>query len=608
MSQPEYKYKLNDPDYKGEKTSSEMRGGPKSDRGCSDILMLLLFIISWGVFCYIAFMGFKNGDPSKIDRPYDSAGNQCGVGNYSSYTDLFFIVDASVLDASMNTVCVDSCPDSTTGTVSCMPNANVTTCPTDPYQTASLFRICLPTGAATIGSAAIANITNAIGMTGLQQDISDIKSVWYMILAVAGIALVISFLYTFVVRFCAGFMTWAIIILYLGLLLGFGFLCYNLANNPDSTNIAGSDVLKNMSQTSLKIFAYTSFTILGISLLLICFFFHRITLAIGVLKCAAQFVEEVPSIIFVPLLFFFVLIGYMVFWLFSFVFVVSSNEVQATGNPWPDIVWTSSSKFQALYCLFHYLWNHAFLVALPQFVIAGACVVWYWRKAHEGKLGHPVGWALCSCMPRHIGSVAFGALIIAIIEFIKYLFTYIHAKMKSAHVAGGAAGFCMSCVGCCLDCFERFVRFINAHAYIQIAMTGENFCKAAEESFFLVARFAFSLGFVHGIGSVFVFIGTIFITLISTFLGWLILTRELSDQVFSSFGPTLVFFVVSYVIGSNFMSIYGMSADTIIHCFCIDSEAHDGGPQHAPPLLNEFVETHKDIKPLHQKLMGGGGN
>lgn len=71
-------------------------------------------------------------------------------------------------------------------------------------------------------------------------------------------------------------------------------------------------------------------------------------------------------------------------------------------------------------------------------------------------MGHPVGWSLCSAMPRHMGSVAFGALILAIVEFIKLIFDYIHAKMNVA-AKNSAAGFVLKCIGCCLGCFERFI-------------------------------------------------------------------------------------------------------------------------------------------------------
>jgi len=70
----------------------------------------------------------------------------------------------------------------------------------------------------------------------------------------------------------------------------------------------------------------------------------------------------------------------------------------------------------------------------------------------------------------------------------------------------------------------------------------------------------------------------------------------------SAFAPTLIFLLVSYVVGHNFMSIYGMSADTIIHCYCMDDETNDGSPQHAPPLLQDFIIQHKAKMELNEPI------
>ena len=53
-----------------------------------------------------------------------------------------------------------------------------------------------------------------------------------------------------------------------------------------------------------------------------------------------------------------------------------------------------------------------------------------------------------------------------------------------------------------------------------------------------------------------------------------------------------MFALISYIIGSNFMSVYGTSADTIIHCYCLDDDVNKGA-QHAPEELKEFLTTKK---------------
>lgn len=57
--------------------------------------------------------------------------------------------------------------------------------------------------------------------------------------------------------------------------------------------------------------------------------------------------------------------------------------------------------------------------------------------------------------------------------------------------------------------------------------------------------------------------------------------------------PTLVIFMIAYVVGAVFISVYSISADTILQCFLVDTdismqqgreEAH-----HRPEALEGFI-------------------
>jgi len=49
-----------------------------------------------------------------------------------------------------------------------------------------------------------------------------------------------------------------------------------------------------------------------------------------------------------------------------------------------------------------------------------------------------------------------------------------------------------------------------------------------------------------------------------------------------------MFAVISYTIGSLFMNIYGMGADTLLMCLCSDKELSRGAASSCPPTLAEF--------------------
>jgi solute carrier family 44 protein 1 (choline transporter-like protein)/choline transporter-like protein 2/4/5 len=593
-----FKHPLNDPDYKGEKTSIVYTDGPAESRGFTDCLMLIVFILFWIGMIIIAGMAFSKGNPQDLETPYDSAGYPCGQGNNSGFPYIYFVDGESLPPNFTLTVCVSICPNSASisTTLQCSPNYYVDTCNWPTYATQEVFKVCVPTGIINGSDASWNEVTN---LGDLNQGFHDIKTVWWVVLIVALIALIVGFIYLLLIRYCAGIFIWTIILLYLIGLLLFGVICYQNATGSEIIEVNNSSIA-GFQQSTQKALAYTSFTIFGISLILLLCLFSRIKLAIAVLKCAAQFVETVPSVLFVPPAFFLLSLGFYIFWAFSALYIASMASTPTSAPmsiPFSHVAWTSEIKGFLAYYIIALIWNHMFLIAMVQFVIAAATVIWYFGSSEGRTPKKPVTRALCWGLFYHLGSIAFGSLIITILEIIKIVVNILYSEFKKLTVNSGAqAGavkFAVICCTCCLDCFERFMRFINKHAYIQIAMTGKSFCGAAHDAFFLAVRNGLRFGVVHGIGDVFIWIGDLFITFLSAFIGYLIISHgTLSSEISSPFYPTICFALLSFVIASNFMNIYGISSDTIIHCFCMDEEMHDDEARHAPKLLREFVHHH----------------
>jgi hypothetical protein len=72
-----YHYREQDPDYRGEGLDPKYGDGPDSERSCTDILCLVLFVVLLGVLGYVAVVAFGRGDPRYLAYPFDSEGNQC---------------------------------------------------------------------------------------------------------------------------------------------------------------------------------------------------------------------------------------------------------------------------------------------------------------------------------------------------------------------------------------------------------------------------------------------------------------------------------------------------------------------------------------------------
>jgi len=276
------------------------------------------------------------------------------------------------------------------------------------------------------------------------------------------------------------------------------------------------------------------------------------------------------------------------------------NPAGSNGNPYVDVDWTPESVGLLAYYFFALLWNHAIGVAISQFIIASTVCLWYFKQGSKKSGVSPIGTSFKRAV-NHMGSLAFGSFLIGLLEFIKYALHFVESRVKAVPTGENAkVGFCLACCSCVVGCFERSMKFLTSHAYVQIAMTGESFCQATSEAFFLALRNVVRFTMVHGFAWVFLKLGQIIIAGSATLLGFLIITQatKFKAEVISPVVPTIFFFLSSWIVAHVFMGIYGMSADTIVHCFAMDEEIHDGAVVHAPEELREYVDNH-----LNKKLL-----
>ena len=88
----------------------------------------------------------------------------------------------------------------------------------------------------------------------------------------------------------------------------------------------------------------------------------------------------------------------------------------------------------------------------------------------------------------------------------------------------------LKCLACCLKCMERFIKFLNKNAYIQCAITSNNFCVSAKDAFFLILRNAFIFALAAGLGKAFQVMGVLFITVATSFCMYYLLNQEYKDE------------------------------------------------------------------------------
>lgn len=487
-----------------------------------------------------------------------------------------------------------------------------------------------------LNNTTIQTATNEI-LNGLNfQDVGvkifqDFAKSWYWILIGLVIAMIVSLLFLLLLRFIAGILIWILIIGVIGV-TGYGIWhCYweydnynkkgaTINNIGFTTNIAAYGQVK---ETWLAIFIILIVVEIIILLVLI-FLRKRILIAIALIKEASRAIGYIMSSLLYPLVTFVLLLVCVAYWGITALYLATSGEPLYTvittnaSAPNCDINTTefcnplnfNASRYscQSVKCAFYkynnnglyqrnifnlqlynvigFLWCMNFVIALGQCTLAGAFASYYWAFDKPRDIpAFPVTAAFMRSLRYHTGSLAFGALILTIVQVIRIILEYLDHKLKD--VQNPCTKFLMCCLKCCFWCLEKFIKFLNRNAYIMIAIYGKNFCVSAMNAFKLLMRNILRVVVLDKVTDLLLFFGKLLVVGGVGVLAFFFFSGRISipDPQFQS--PTLNYYwipiltavVGSYMISHGFFSVYNMCVDTLFLCFLEDLERNDGSAE-----------------------------
>ena len=205
----------------------------------------------------------------------------------------------------------------------------------------------------------------------------------------------------------------------------------------------------------------------------------------------------------------------------------------------------------------------------------------------------PVFTAMRRTFRYHLGSICFGGLIVAIIQFVRIIMEYVDKKTKDVQETNPVLKYLMCCVKYCLWYLEKVMKFLNRNAYIIIAIKGKGYCSSVSHAAGLLVRNALRVVAVNTVGDALPFLGKLFIS-----AGCGVLTFYLLDsgmytggdhQISSPLFPVIFTVLFAYHVADCFFVVYEMAVDTILLSFCEDCDTHDDKPEYAPQLLLDAI-------------------
>lgn len=215
----------------------------------------------------------------------------------------------------------------------------------------------------------------------------------------------------------------------------------------------------------------------------------RIAFSAVILEVAVSTIQLFPSTLLVALLGIVMQCVWLTLWLISassIYYVLTRNlslqyineQGQYAGNN-PAINVSLLALVLSLY------WTCQVIEYLVHMTIAGVVGVWYFLYPHATP-DSPVAASLKRAATFSLGSIALGALILAVVKTIRFALNWIVQKRREDE----NDSFVLTCVVCVAECIlgviDSIISYINIYAYTRCAVYGESYCEAGYNSITLL--------------------------------------------------------------------------------------------------------------------------
>ena len=424
-------------------------------------------------------------------------------------------------------------------------------------------------------------------------------SKYYILMFGFGLSLVVSLTYMFLLRIpcLLSLLVWLSILALIGV---FGIGGYYALTLVDEWEAADPPVVRDDQITVTKYGSYACFVIAGLMFLLACCLRKQIQLAVQCVKQAGKAINNMLLILLLPVIQGVCFLLFVIAWAIYGSYLASLGEITITQMEVPFSNYEipvrtyeySDLVTQLGWCLiFCFFWTGSFILAVGEMSISMSIAKWYFTTDRNILTLFTPFSALGSVIRYHLGTCAFGSLIIAIIKLLRALLEAFKKRLSELSNEK-LAKFLLCCCRCCLCCMEQCVQFLNENAYIQCAIFGTSFCESGRKAFYLILRNAARIGAVSYVSAAVLIVGKLFISALTTFAGYYALTEHLELDLYSYAGPVTVIFIISYFVSDMFMDVFDYSILAILHCFVADEEMFDGRARYADGGLNDFVDKH----------------
>jgi choline transporter-like protein 2/4/5 len=626
--------------------------GINAQRECNDLWAWLLLIIGVALIIATANTAFSIGKPMRLILGSDYLGNICGkddpapsnltVSDWSRRTLLWYPVTFDYRTKKLLTsealdlgVCVSRCPapfevvqpygfkggsqpppwlvlfNSTPQYYRCMPLLFTFNCQNDSS--------CLSTIASSNTT-----FSSAAALGGFANEaMNEVRLYFWTIYVGVAISLVLCFVWMILLRNLLTYFVKFSLFLLFAVLLGIAILFFALrAQRVTAGDAASADwFLAGGVIAVAVVFGY---------LIVLWFLWNDIMTSCDIIEEATRVPTDIPTLIVLPPATLFWALCFASFAVVLAVFIQASSENLELSVPVPSYINTSNtgsvgallgnnSRFNLttngtftavnvnfpnwrpyahIYNLFFFLWAFGLLNAICFQCVALCTVFWYFSNPGNNKTP-PLGAVMRAfwiVMRYHIGTLAFGSLIVAIIQTVRVILAIIEYRLKqTAGKDNTAVTLMLRCAQCCLACLECVVNFVNKNAYIVQAVEGLSFFPAARMAMTYLGENVGTVGSLSIITNYVMLFTKLIVTGGTVIASYFIISAAGAASGVTG-GVILLFIiaVLSFFVACLFANLFEVCIDSMLICYCFDKHHKEDPVNYYPPDLAARVEKVAD--------------
>ncbi|XP_013110410.2 choline transporter-like 2 [Stomoxys calcitrans] len=240
-----------------------------------------------------------------------------------------------------------------------------------------------------------------------------------------------------------------------------------------------------------------------------------------------------------------------------------------------EIKHNATTQWYIYFNVFVFFWVTFFIAAYGEMVLASTFAMWYWTFDKKDLTSTPLLKAMGRTTIYHLGTIAFGSLILSICRMIRWILELMEKKLKLYDNA------VVKAILCCMKCFfwllENFLRFLNRNAYIMCAVHSTSFCASSRKAFALITQNILRVFAIDNVSNFLFFLSKLLLTGCTSFITYLLLiTYPGVIPITFPLVPVSLVAILGYVLADVIFSTYSMAVDTLFFCFLEDSSENDG--------------------------------